>query len=90
MLRNCLNGDSFIDIIKNLKKDINNIEIPTIKPRKEKTFQARIVLIERHVKMMCAGFSRPYHLLFFAIDESIYNQLQIDTTSWDVNNELVS
>lgn len=52
-----------------------------------KTLQAKTALIERYAKMMYVGFSRPHRLLCFAIDESRYNQLQIDTTLWDAINE---
>ncbi|TBM01067.1 hypothetical protein EYY93_09620 [Hafnia paralvei] len=96
VLKEFFEGKSCIDIINSIRDDINNIEIEITKLKngygektrkaKIKTLQVRMALVERYAKMMYVGFSRPQHLLCFAIDESRYNQLQIDTTLWDVIN----
>ncbi|EQB3318049.1 UvrD-helicase domain-containing protein [Klebsiella variicola] len=96
VLNEFFEGRNCVDIINSIKDEIDKIEIEITKLKngygektrkaKIKTLQAKIVLIERYAKMMYVGFSRPQHLLCFAIDESRCNQLQIDTTLWDVIN----
>lgn len=96
VLKEFFEGRNCADIISSIKDEINKIEIEITKLKngygektrkaKIKTLQAKMALIERYAKMMYVGFSRPQHLLCFAIDESRYNQLKIDTTSWDVIN----
>lgn len=96
VLKEFFEGRNCIDIINNIKDEIDKIEIEITKLKngygektrkaKIKALQAKIVLIERYAKMMYVGFSRPQHLLCFAIDESRCNQLRIDTTLWDVIN----
>ncbi|MDM2754027.1 hypothetical protein OGY72_09200 [Citrobacter sp. Cpo221] len=96
VLKEFFEGKNCVDITNSIKDEIDKIEIEITKLKsghgektrkaKIKTLQAKIVLIERYAKMMYVGFSRPQHLLCFAIDESRFNQLKIDTSLWDVIN----
>lgn len=96
VLKEFFEGKSCIEIIKSLREEIAKLEIEINElknGRGEKTrrtkinkLQLRIKLIERYTRMMYVGFSRPQHLLCFALEASRYNQLKIDATRWDVIN----
>ncbi len=49
-----------------------------------KKLNTKIGNIKKYSKMLYVGFSRPTHLLAFAVEENRFNKLKIDKNVWDV------
>jgi len=75
--------------ITQLKGEIIELNIlgkPGSKTREKKiiTLNNRIDNIKKYSKMLYVGFSRPTHLLAFAVEENRFNELTINEDVWDV------
>jgi DNA helicase-2/ATP-dependent DNA helicase PcrA len=75
--------------ITQLKGEIIELNIlgkPGSKTREKKiiTLNNRIDNIKKYSKMLYVGFSRPTHLLAFAVEENRFNELAINEDVWDV------
>jgi hypothetical protein len=90
-------GLSSLELIKDIENKITklNIEIielsekgkkGTVKRKGEiKKLNTKIDNIKKYSKMLYVGFSRPTHLLAFAVEENRFNDLTINKDIWDVN-----
>ncbi|WP_170968564.1 UvrD-helicase domain-containing protein [Psychromonas sp. SP041] len=90
------NGSSSLELIKNIGNKINQLrlEIMTLnekgkqgaitREKEIKKLNTKIDNIKKYSKMLYVGFSRPTHLLAFAVEENRFNELTINTDLWDV------
>lgn len=89
-------GLSSLELIKDIENKVTrlNVEIISlnekgkkgaVKRQKEiKTLNTKIDNIKKYSKMLYVGFSRPTHLLAFAVEENRFNELTINDDFWDV------
>ena len=85
-----------MELIKNIGNKINQLrlEIMTLnekgkqgaitREKEIKKLNTKIDNIKKYSKMLYVGFSRPTHLLAFAVEENRFNELTINTDLWDV------
>lgn len=92
------NGQSSLKLISDIGNEIIqlqaeivelNISGKTGSKRREKdinTLKKRINDIKRYSKMLYVGFSRPTHLLAFAVEKRRFDDLTINKDAWEVIN----
>jgi DNA helicase-2/ATP-dependent DNA helicase PcrA len=88
------NGSTSLELINDIENKITklNIEIIELNGKKGaikrkgeiKKLNTKIDNIKKYSKMLYVGFSRPTHLLAFAVEDSRFNELTINEDIWDV------
>lgn len=89
-------GLSSLELIRTINNEITQLQEEIIelneqgklgsktKEKKIITLNHRIDNIKKYSKMLYVGFSRPTHLLAFAVEESRFHKLTINEDIWDV------
>lgn len=89
-------GSSSLELIDDLKDKITKLNLEIIelnekrkkgaKKRKDeiKKLNTKIDNIKKYSKMLYVGFSRPTHLLAFAVEKNRFDDLTINEEIWDV------
>jgi hypothetical protein len=88
------NGSTSLELINDIENKITklNIEVIELNGKKGaikrkgeiKKSNTKIDNIKKYSKMLYVGFSRPTHLLAFAVEDSRFNELTINEDIWDV------
>jgi hypothetical protein len=96
LMSEVFNGLNSIDLISNIQNEIKvfNEDILKLKEsgktgektklEKIKKLETKINNIKKYSKMLYVGFSRPTHLLAFAVEENRFKDLNINRDIWDV------
>jgi DNA helicase-2/ATP-dependent DNA helicase PcrA len=98
LLKKVFSGVSSADLIGSVGNEISELNAEIIKLNesgkrgvitrkgKIKKLGTKIDNIKRYSKMLYVGFSRPTHLLAFAVEESRFNNLDVDEDIWDISH----
>jgi DNA helicase-2/ATP-dependent DNA helicase PcrA len=96
LMSEVFSGINSIDLISNVQNEIKvfNEDIVKLKESgkiggktklgKIKKLETKINNIKKYSKMLYVGFSRPTHLLAFAVEENRFKDLNINRDIWDV------
>jgi DNA helicase-2/ATP-dependent DNA helicase PcrA len=97
-LKEVFGGLNSLELISIIESEINTLSEEVIKLNasgkkgaktrqgKIKKLETKINSIKKYSKMLYVGFSRPTHLLAFAVEESRFKNLKVDKDTWNISN----